>query len=107
MAAARDIAAMPTRETRLERNQEAFRSANERLGNLVGDRVGSERTVPFLCECPDEDCMEAIPVTISEYEEVHSHPKRFLVVSGHPTTAGERMVEDRDGYWIVEKGDAQ
>jgi hypothetical protein len=95
---------MPTRESRLERNQDAFRSANERLGDLVGDRVGSEQTIPFLCECPDDECMDIVSVTLREYEDVHSHPQRFLVVSGHPTTEGERILEDREGYWIVEKG---
>jgi hypothetical protein len=98
---------MTTRESRLERNQAAFRSANERLGDLVADRVGSERPIPFLCECPDDGCTDAVSVTLREYEEVHSQPRRFLVVSGHPTTAGERIVEERDRYWIVEKGDAQ
>jgi hypothetical protein len=95
---------MTTRESRLERNQDTFRSANERLGGLVSDRVASEQTIPFLCECPDDDCLDSVSVTLREYEEVHSHPQRFLVVSAHPTTAGERIVEDRDGYWIVEKG---
>jgi hypothetical protein len=95
---------MTTRESRLERNQDAFRKANERLGDLVGDRVGSEQAIPFLCECPDDECMEAVSVTLREYEDVHLHPQRFLVVSGHPTTRGERILEDRDGYWIVEKG---
>jgi hypothetical protein len=95
---------MTTRESRLEQNQETFRHANERLGGLVGERVSSEQVIPFLCECPDDECLDAVSVTLREYEEVHSHPQRFLVVSGHPTTAGERMLEDRDGYWIVEKG---
>jgi hypothetical protein len=95
---------MSTRENRLERNQEAFRSANERLGDLVAHRVGNEQTIPFLCECPDDECMDTVFVPLREYEDVHSHPQHFLVVSGHPTAASERIVEDRDGYWIVEKG---
>jgi hypothetical protein len=92
------------RESRREQNQETFRSANERLGELVGDRVAGEQAIPFLCECPDDECMDTVSVTLGEYEHVHSNPQRFLVVSGHPTTASERVVEDRDGYWIVEKG---
>ena len=98
---------MSTRENRLERNQEAFRSANERLGDLVADRVGNEQTIPFLCECPDDECMDIVSVTLREYEDVHSHPQRFLVVSGHPTAPSERIFDDRDGYWIVEKGDVE
>jgi hypothetical protein len=93
-----------TREMRLEKNQESFRNANQRLGNVVGDKVGRQETIPFLCECPDDECLDAVSVTLQEYEDVHSHPQRFLVVSGHPRAAGERIIEDRDGYWIVEKG---
>jgi hypothetical protein len=93
-----------TRESRLEKNQDTFRNANERLGDLVGDRVGSEQAIPFLCECPDDDCLDTVSVTLREYENVHLHPQRFLVVSGHPRTSGERILAERDGYWIVEKG---
>jgi hypothetical protein len=67
-AAARDIAAMTTRESRLERNQDTFRGADERLGDLVGEWVGSEQTIPFLCECPDDECLDAVSVTLQEYE---------------------------------------
>jgi hypothetical protein len=95
---------MTTRESRLEKNQDTFRNANERLGDLVGARVNSEQPIPFLCECPDDECMDTVAVTLREYEDVHLHPQRFLVVSGHPTSEGERILEDRDGYWIVEKG---
>jgi hypothetical protein len=92
------------REMRLEQNQDTFRGAKERLGDLVGERVGSQQTIPFLCECPDDECLDAVSITLQEYAEVHSHPQRFLVVSGHPTTAGERIIGDCNGYWIVEKG---
>jgi hypothetical protein len=94
-----------TREIRLEKNQESFRNANQKLGNIVGDKVGRQETIPFLCECPDDECLDVVSVSLTEYERIHSHPDRYIVVKGHPTSPGERMVEERDGYWIVEKGD--
>jgi hypothetical protein len=92
-----------TRESRLERNQELFRGANQRLEGAVGDRVPNEQVIPFLCECPDEMCMDTVAITLSAYETVRSKRNRFIIVSGHPTSPGERVVTERDGYLIVEK----
>jgi hypothetical protein len=92
-----------TRESRLERNQDLFRGANERLEGAVGERVLDEQVIPFLCECPDEMCMDTVAITLSAYEAVRSKPNHFIIVSGHPTSPGERVVTERDGYLIVEK----
>jgi hypothetical protein len=92
-----------TRERRLEHNQDLFRGANERLEDAVGDRVVNEQVIPFLCECPDEMCMDTVAITLSTYEAVRSKRNRFIIVSGHPTSPGERVVTERDGYLIVEK----
>jgi hypothetical protein len=84
-------------------NQELFRRANERLGELVVDRVPSDGPVPFLCECADGECTGTVPLTLDELARVHAHPRRFVVLRGHRLVAGERVVEQRDGYCIVEK----
>lgn len=94
---------MTTRKSRLEHNQDLFRGANERLEGAVGDRVLNEQVIPFLCECPDEMCMDTVAVTLSAYEAVRSKRNRFIIVTGHPTSPGERVVTERDGYLIVEK----
>jgi hypothetical protein len=88
---------------RLEKNQESFRNANQRLGNIVSDKVGRQETIPFLCECADGECLDVVSVSLIEYEKIHSHPDRYLIVRGHPTSPGESMLEERDGYWIVQK----
>jgi hypothetical protein len=92
-----------TRESRLERNQDLFRGANERLEGAVGDRVANEQVIPFLCECPDEMCMDTVAITLSAYEVVRSKPNHFIIVSGHPTSPGEQVVAEREGYMVVEK----
>jgi hypothetical protein len=94
------------RAHKLAANQSRFRRANERLERAAqshqfkaGDRV------PFLCECADPGCFEAVWLSIDEYEQVRAHPSRFVLVAGHedPETAHERIVEAENGYAIVEK----
>jgi hypothetical protein len=61
--------------------------------------------VPFLCECADPGCFEAVMLSLEEYEQVRAHPSRFVLVAGHEDVeaAHERIVEAEEGYAIVEK----
>ncbi len=85
------------------RNQELFRRANERLVELVVDRVPNGGSVPFLCECADEECAAEISLTLDEFASVRAHPRRFVVLRGHKLPAAEHIVERRDRYSIVEE----
>jgi hypothetical protein len=60
--------------------------------------------VSYLCECGDDQCFERISLTQAEYETVRGHPARFVVVDGHEDTAAcEVVVEEHDGFTLVEK----
>ena len=98
---------MSTRDERLARNQDLFRTANEALHGAVADRIPAAGTVPFLCECNDDGCMGSVSLTLSTYEDVRAHQNRFVIVTGHPTITGEKVVSHGDGYSIVEKGNDQ
>jgi hypothetical protein len=83
-------------------NQSTFRRANEEIKS-ARDHLGlGDGRTPFVCECEDERCRDVAFLTAAEYEEVRAHPRRFLVVLGHESTA-DRVVERRDYYWISEK----
>lgn len=91
---------------KLAANQSRFRRSNERLARAAhGRRSRSTQRVPFLCECPDQGCFEAVMLSIEEYERVREHPSRFVLVAGHedPDGTRERIVEAENGYAIVEK----
>ena len=59
--------------------------------------------MPFLCECGDEGCAEAMELTPDEFVSVHSAPNRFAVLPGHVLGEVEWVVETGDSYWVVEK----
>jgi hypothetical protein len=91
-----------SREERLAENQRTFRRANERLEELVDDRSDGYR-VPFLCECADRSCLGRIEMTASDYYAIHLDRSQYIVLDGHLTISGERVVEQVDGYQIVSK----
>lgn len=98
------------RAHKLAANQSRFRRANDRLRRAAySHRFEAGDRVPFLCECADPGCFEAVMLSLEEYERVREHPSRFVLVAGHEDAeaAQERIVEAERGYAIVEKvGDA-
>ena len=90
-----------SRETaRLVRNQILIREVNERLLDTVGPFEGS---IDFLCECSNEACIETVMLSHSEYDRVRAHANLFLVRSGHEQLEVDRVVDQGDGYVLVEK----
>jgi hypothetical protein len=94
---------MEDRGVRVGRNEVVFREVNERLRELgEGSSLVAEHTA-FVCECANVECTEHVRMTLDAYEEVRSDPKRFFVIPGHEELEFERVIDDRDGYLIVEK----
>ena len=94
------------RHARLVKNEESFREYNNRrLQREPVDADDDEELIPFVCECGDFDCVQALLVTADAYTEAHSAPDRFMVLPGHVFEDVERVVSSHDGYQVVEKFD--
>ena len=92
------------KQQRAALNEATIRDVNE--GIERGQWPGDEDTpVGFRCECARLGCNQLVELTVREYEEVRSHPRRFVVVPGHEMTDVETVVATRPGYVIVEKLD--
>lgn len=87
---------------KLARNQVAFREVNERIAELNGSWRGTEKSV-FICECSNQACADPIEIAPAEYERVRAHGARFVVAPGHQFAEVERVVEQSDGFLVVEK----
>ena len=86
---------------RAARNEALFREVNEEVARL---ERRLERTDPqFVCECASESCVDRVTVPLKAYEEIRSHPRRFVLKPGHEQTHLERVVETGNGYVVVEK----
>ena len=87
---------------RAAHNEEIFRNINEKI------EEGAERhqvvsMLPFHCECGQLTCTETIELEPSTYDEIASHPLRFIVIPSHRIAEIERVVAEGDGYLVVEK----
>lgn len=87
------------------KNEQAARAYNNRRlqFELDDDAGADEEPVPFLCECGDESCAEAMEMTPADFMSVHSAPNRFAVLPRHVLGDVEWVVETGERYWVVEK----
>jgi hypothetical protein len=90
-----------SREQRVVKNETEFRAYNARREQL--ERGVADGPLPFVCECGDEHCIRALEATAEEWERAHSQEDLFLVLPGHVFPEYERVVEQREGHWVVQK----
>lgn len=86
-------------------NESIFREVNEQIESLNRGLGTEGRTMTVICECADGDCTERLEISVSEYENVRADPRRYIIVSGHTAPEFESVVDDGDGYQVVEKVD--
>ena len=91
----------------MARNEASFRSINERLQqDLRRVPLHDGDLAAFVCECSGPDCRATlVGVEMAKYAEVRTDDRRFLVVPGHDIPEVEDVVEQGDGYAVVEKHD--
>ena len=95
-----------TRLARAEKNEQAHKEHNERRARIEEQAgVPQDDPVPFVCECDDPACSQAVVLRLDEYEQAVRPPDQFVVRPGHEDPSVERIVEQHDGYVIVSKPD--
>jgi len=91
---------------RAERNEQAFKSHNERRAAAEeAGHVPPDEPVPFACECDDPSCGRAIEIAVAEYERAVAPVDRFVVIPGHEDPEVEVVIERHERYLIVSKPD--
>ena len=93
----------PEREIRAARNQSIFRAVNEQIRAVNDTFAALTETFAVTCECFDSRCLAMIRIAPGAYEDVRSHPHRFVVLPGHVLAEVERVVAETDEYVVVEK----
>lgn len=90
------------RKQRIALNEDAFRKVNQAIKRAAGG-VPSEQPLDFVCECGRKECQETISVAPQEYEAVRKDSACFLVRPDHNAPDAEDVIDERSGYWIVQK----
>jgi hypothetical protein len=90
---------------RIRHNNGVFRGTNERIRDAAESYDHALEQIPFLCECPVEDCVEVVRLTESEYAAIRSNPNYYVTAVGHEEAERPvaRVVSRREGYVVVEK----
>jgi hypothetical protein len=91
------------RRERLRKNEQTFRDYNNRRVAFEEESAAAGELVPFVCECGDRTCIEAVELTVDEYTSAHSAPNLFTVKPEHVYPQVERITETADRFWVVEK----
>jgi hypothetical protein len=95
------------RQERIAKNETVFRAANRELADQE-EGGGADQVIEVLCECGRQGCSGVITLTVGDYDGVHSQDDRFVVLPRHESTEIEKVVEERDGYLVVDKfGEAE
>jgi 5-bromo-4-chloroindolyl phosphate hydrolysis protein len=92
------------RAARLTKNEALFREVNERIHALNDFGAQAER-FSVVCECGQETCADVIQVNRDFYETVRAQSDRFIVVNGHVLPEIETVVEQHEGFAVVDKHD--
>jgi hypothetical protein len=94
---------MDARQERLARNEALFREVNERVREIAAVHGEDDHVYEFYCECSNGDCTFQVRATLAEYEAVREHPARFMIAPSHSLPEIERVVEQTEHRWVVEK----
>jgi hypothetical protein len=90
---------------RIQRNNQVFREANERIHAAAAEFDHELEKIPFLCECPVEDCVEIVRLTEEQYVAIRADPRHYMTAVGHEAAEAPigQVVARNNGYVIVEK----
>lgn len=86
-------------------NESIFREVNEQVESLNRDLGTEDRMMTAICECANGDCTERLEISVSAYERVRADPRRYVIVTGHALPEFEAVVDNGNGYEVVEKVD--
>jgi hypothetical protein len=91
------------RAERVRKNETVFREHNRRRVALEeAAHLPDSEPVPIVCECGDANCWDAVEVTVSDVERAQ-RKGWFAVKPRHVMPDFERVVEQHEGFWLVEK----
>jgi hypothetical protein len=86
------------------RLQLMFREVNDRIAEVRRELAAGNAPTSFVCECSRRHCVDAVELTLEQYEEVRRRDGWFVVLAGHELET-EQVAGRRGGFVIVEKID--
>ena len=90
------------RKERIAVNEGLFRNANERMAEWEESGTSEEPDL-YVCECANPDCRKRVRLSHADYERARGDSRHFVVADGHQIPDSETVIEENDGWLMVEK----
>jgi hypothetical protein len=84
-------------------NEAIFRQVNEQIRDLNRTFETNEGTLAVVCECGNSDCTERLELPVQDYERIRGDARHYVIAKGHEIPSVETVVEQTDGYEVVQK----
>ena len=84
------------------RPEDIFRRANNRIAEKARE-LNWRFPVPFLCECSDLHCFARVELTLEAYDELRSHPQRYLTAPRRHEVDDAFLIEREETFAVAEK----
>jgi hypothetical protein len=92
-------------QERIAKTNQIFRDANEHIRAKADEYDAPLERIPFLCECPRENCTQLVLLTLDEYSRVRSDGSHFFTLPDHADAEQPvgTVIRREDTYVVVEK----
>lgn len=85
----------------------AARADNKKSTKVLKNHIPHEEQesvkLDFYCECADPECKSRVPLTIGQYERLHTDKAQFVITKGHAEPDIEKVTKSGDTIAVVEK----
>lgn len=88
------------------RNQAILREVNLHIAELEKRLASNSPILQLVCECSESGCATPIAVDAATFVRSRENRSRYFVAPGHERLDIESVVEQRDGYLIVEHAES-
>ena len=84
-------------------NEERFAAANAQINQKAESLQMNDELIPFLCECSELECTQIIRLSLADFQAARAQTGTFILLADHDDASVERIIEQTDGYLLVEK----
>jgi hypothetical protein len=96
---------MPPPGSSLAWRRSSFREVNELIVDSASRHTIEGRLTGFLCECGEEGCLQAIYLSLPEFDAVRAEPGRYALALDHAGDASDRLLARNERFAVVVAAD--
>jgi hypothetical protein len=90
------------RVRRVGENEALFRIVNEQIEAVTASGAPAGE-FGVICECAALTCQTQLMISPEVYEQTRARSDRFIVAPGHQLDDIERVIDDHETFFVIEK----